>query len=182
MTLSRNFCAAAGIAVVFALTGSTAFAQAALMKECGAEWQAAKTNKTVIPGETWNQYLAECRTRKAAATPAAATTTAPVTTPAAPVAPANPLQPKAAAPVAAAPAPVAPRPATATPTYPTAAPVAPAADGKRTPTAGQQAFYAREKACGAEWKQRRAANQIAVGETWPKYLSECNTRLKAAGQ
>ncbi len=159
----KLFCAATSLTAAL-LAGSTAAnAQAAVMKECGAEYQTAKTAKTLIPGETWNQFLAECRTRKSAAAPAAAPASAPATAPATAAAPA--AAPKAPAPAAAAPA-----------------ATAPTADGKRTPTAGQQAFYSREKACGAEWKQKRAANQIVAGETWPKYLSECNARLKAAGQ
>ena len=172
----------AATAIALCLSNGSAFAQASLMKECGAEWQDHKAKKAIVPGETWNQFLGECRTRKAANTNAPAT--APMTTaPAAPVAaPATQMSaPKAAMPTPAA-APLAPRPTAAAPTYPTAAPVEPATEGKRTPTSGQQAFYARERACGKEWKQRRMSNQIAVGETWPKYLKECNAKLKAAGQ
>ncbi len=183
MKSSAKIFAAATVALC--LSNAPAFAQVALMKECGAEWQAHKTNKAVIPGETWNQFLSECRVRKAANTNAPAA--APISTPA-PMAPA-PMAPapmSAPAPKTVIPAPasvaIAPRPETVTPTYPPAMSVEPAAQGKRTSTAGQQAFYARERACGKEWKQRRLNNQIAVGETWPKYLKECNTKLKAAGQ
>ena len=138
-----------------ALGTSGVFAQAAVMKECGAEWQAAKTANTVKAGETWNSFLAECRTRKAAATPAAATPAAPATA-------------------------AAPKPA---PVAPTVAPAAPAAAGAKPATSGQQAERTRQKACGAEWR----ANKVALvakqpGLTWPKYWSECNTRMKAAGQ
>ena len=31
------------------------------MKVCGAKYQAAKTAKTLPAGETWNQFLAQCR-------------------------------------------------------------------------------------------------------------------------
>ncbi len=62
---------AAGVAGVVVGAGS-AFAQADVMKACGAEWQATKDAKKVKPGETWKSFLAECRTRQAAAKPAAA--------------------------------------------------------------------------------------------------------------
>jgi hypothetical protein len=45
------------------------------------------------------------------------------------------------------------------------------------------AFHEREKKCGEEW--RTNTDQIKAqtpGITWPKYLSACNKRLKAAGQ
>jgi hypothetical protein len=40
---------------------------------------------------------------------------------------------------------------------------------------------ARWKACGAEWRAAKAAGTVTPGETWPQYLHDCNTRLKAAG-
>ncbi len=49
------------------------------------------------------------------------------------------------------------------------------------PKSGRQAFVARERACGAEWKADKAAGKIAARMTWPKYLSECNKRKKAEG-
>jgi hypothetical protein len=48
---------------------------------------------------------------------------------------------------------------------------------------GMAAFHAREVKCGEEW--RTNTDQIKAqtpGITWPKYLSACNKRLKAAGQ
>ena len=60
-----------------------------------------------------------------------------------------------------------------------AAKPAPAATKK--PTDGRQAEYARERACGADWKADKAANKVPAGMTWPKYWSECNKRKKAAG-
>jgi hypothetical protein len=42
------------------------------MQVCGAKYQAAKTAKTLPAGQTWNQFLAQCRTtlpKAAAATP-----------------------------------------------------------------------------------------------------------------
>ena len=58
-----------------ALAGATglaaagpATAQANVMKDCAAKYQAAKTAKTLPAGQTWIQFLAQCRK----ATPAAA--------------------------------------------------------------------------------------------------------------
>ncbi|MGC1926024.1 MAG: hypothetical protein WA706_19710, partial [Pseudolabrys sp.] len=70
---------------------------------------------------------------------------------------------------------------------PATAPVAPTAAAKpapaatKKPTDGRQAEYARERACGADWKADKAANKVPAGMTWPKYWSECNKRKKAAG-
>lgn len=50
---------------------------------------------------------------------------------------------------------------------------------KKKPTAGQAAARERQKQCGVEWKQAKTAGKIAKGQTWPKYWSECNKRLKA---
>ena len=50
-------------------------------------------------------------------------------------------------------------------------------DGK--PTAGQTAARERQKACAAEWKTAKAAGKVETGMKWPKYWSQCNTRLKA---
>jgi hypothetical protein len=49
------------------------------MQVCGAKYQAAKTAKTLPAGQTWNQFLAQCRTTLPKTT---------ATTPAKPVAPA----------------------------------------------------------------------------------------------
>ena len=38
----------------------------------------------------------------------------------------------------------------------------------------------RQKKCGAEWKDAKAAGKIDKGMTWPKYWSACNKRLKEA--
>ncbi len=102
--------------------GATGAARAeSVMKECGAEWKAAKAANTTN-GMTWNQFLAQCRTQKAAAAPA-------------------PAAAPAAAPVAApAPAP-APMPATQTKLAP--APMKPAA---RPTGAGEFASEAEAKA------------------------------------
>jgi hypothetical protein len=74
------------------------------------------------------------------------------------------------------------KPAAATTTTAPAAPapkMAPATAKK--PADGRQAEYARERACGADWKADKAAGKVPTGMTWPKYWSECNKRKKAAG-
>jgi protein-disulfide isomerase len=73
--------------------------------------------------------------------------------------------PPAAAPPPAAEKPVAPPPATA----------------EKPASGGRQAMIARERACGAEWKQAKAEGKIPVGQKWPQYWSECNKRKKAEG-
>jgi hypothetical protein len=39
----------------------------------------------------------------------------------------------------------------------------------------------RERACGKEWREAKAAGKIQKGQTWPKYWSACNTRMKQRG-
>jgi hypothetical protein len=86
------------VAAAMGLGAAGAARAQSVMKECGAEWKAAKANNTTN-GMTWQQFLAQCRTQKAAA-PAAAPAPAPA--PAAAPAPA----PAAAPAPAPAPAPV----------------------------------------------------------------------------
>jgi len=79
-----------------------------------------------------------------------------------------------AAPVGAAPAPSVPT---------TAAPAPAPGAGATTATGktGRQAMVARERACGAEWKDDKAAGKIPGGQKWPQYWSECDKRKKAQG-
>lgn len=56
MKLALATVAIAGIGIA-----GPAFAADNAMKVCGAKYQAAKTAKTLPAGETWNQYLAQCR-------------------------------------------------------------------------------------------------------------------------
>ena len=46
---------------------------------------------------------------------------------------------------------------------------------------GVTAMRERQKKCGAEWRETKAAGKVEKGMTWPKYWSACNKRLKAAG-
>lgn len=48
---------------------------------------------------------------------------------------------------------------------------------KREPTQGQLAARERQKQCGVEWKEAKAAGKTK-GTTWPKFWSACNKRLK----
>jgi hypothetical protein len=57
----------------------------------------------------------------------------------------------------------------------------PAAKAKRPLSAGQLAARERQKKCAAEWKVAKAGGKTE-GQTWPKFWSACNTRLKAQAQ
>jgi hypothetical protein len=174
MTSALQSIAFAGaISLSGVLLSSGANAQS-VQKQCGDQWKAAKAAGTVPADQKWTDYLKECRARMAArpaATPSAA--------PAAPAATANPLRPAPTAPAAE---------AAKSPAVPTAAPSAAAPAGaapaaKKPMSPGMAAFHEREKKCGEEW--RTNTDQIKAqtpGITWPKYLSACNKRLKAAGQ
>jgi hypothetical protein len=63
----------------------------------------------------------------------------------------------------------------------TAAPVAAPKPAAKKPADLKQAEYARERACGAEWKAEKEAGKVPEGMTWPKYWSDCDKRKKAAG-
>jgi hypothetical protein len=74
---------AAGSAIAFALVigaACTANAQS-VMKVCGDQWKAAKAAGTTN-GETWPQFLAQCRTQQTGAAAPAPTTYAPPAAPA----------------------------------------------------------------------------------------------------
>ena len=64
---------------------------------------------------------------------------------------------------------------------PAAAPAAIPAkkDTSKTSTAVTE-MRDRQKKCGAEWKEAKAAGKVEKGMTWPKYWSACNKRLKEA--
>jgi len=145
----KSFTLGALIVAAGIMSGAPAQAADNVMKVCGAKYQAAKSSKTLPAGQTWNQFLAACRgSTPKTATPAPIVTAAPVVTP--------------AARTVAAPA----RPAGI---------VAPAG---KAPSAGLAAMHDRQRQCGAQWKADKAAGKIPAGQTWPKYWSACNTRLK----
>jgi hypothetical protein len=85
--------AAMMLAGAFGLAATAANAES-VMKECGADWKAAKAAGTTN-GQTWNEFLKTCETQKKAAAPAAAAT--PAAAPAAAPAPAPAMTPAAAA-------------------------------------------------------------------------------------
>jgi hypothetical protein len=75
----------------------------------------------------------------------------------------------------------------AIPSLPVAAQTAPStaeekkaakAEKKAKAKEGRKAAQARQKQCGSEWKEARAAGKVEKNMTWPKYYSECNKRLK----
>jgi hypothetical protein len=57
----------------------------------------------------------------------------------------------------------------------------PAAAAKRPLSPGQAAARERQKKCATEWKTAKASGKTE-GQTWPKFWSACNTRLKGQGQ
>lgn len=148
--------------------GSVAGARAeTVMQQCGQQYQAAKAGGT-LNGMTWNQFRTDCAA-KLKAQPASATAATPAVAPAPVQAPAtqtaNPLK-------------TAPTPAvTATVATPAAA------NATTTASPGRTAFVARERECGSEWRTNKVSLVSQTpGLTWPKYLSQCNARLKAAGK
>jgi len=79
-------------------------------------------------------------------------------------------------------APAVPPPAAETKPAPAPAAAKPAeAPAAKAQSPGQQAMIARERACGAEWREAKAAGKIPTGQKWPQYWSECNKRKKAEG-
>lgn len=134
-----------------------AWAAESVMVQCGREYQTAKSGGT-LNGADWSSFRTACAERLKASP---ASTAAPAAAPAPPVA--------AAAPPVAAPV--------ATPA------VAPAAAPAKTPSAGMAAMHIRQKQCGAEWTSGKATLVAQTpGLTWPKYWSQCNTRIKTTGR
>jgi hypothetical protein len=48
----------------------------------------------------------------------------------------------------------------------------------KEPSAGMLAARERQKTCSTEWKAAKEGGKLAAGTKWPKFWSECNTRLK----
>lgn len=165
--------AAAGVFAVCCALAATgeARAQANVLKECGTQYQATKAANE-LKGQSWQDFLKACRLRLAE--PAKTEAPAPAAAPAAEPAKAEPpkTEPPKAEPVkteAPAANPLKPAPTAAAPAKPA--------------TGGQAAMRARQKACGAEWKAQKAELMKKDPKIkWPKFWSECNTRMKEAGQ
>lgn len=152
--------AAAAFVVALVSVAPSAFAQANVMKECGAEYQAAKAGNT-LNGQKWPDFLSACRTRRVAAAPAAAPATPTAVTPTPATAAAPPVATTAAKPA------------------PTPAPTAAA----KPASGGRAAMLERQKACGVEWKaQKVELRKTNASLKWPQYWSECNKRMKSAAK
>ena len=78
----------AAIALSVAFAGSTSADAQSVMKVCGDQWKAAKAAGTTN-GETWPQFLAQCRPQQKAGEASTAPTAAPA--PAAPAPSFGPL-------------------------------------------------------------------------------------------
>lgn len=151
---------ALGLALIGA-AAMTAPAHAAdnAMKVCGAKYQAAKSAKTLPAGQTWQQYLAQCRGGSASKTAARPAMAAAKPAPAASASPGlfGRMMGRLSGGGAAAPA------------------ARPAASGG----GGTAAMHARQQQCGQQWRAAKAAGHIPAGQTWPQYWSQCNARLKS---
>ncbi len=150
--MTTRYIALCAAAVLAALALQGTSAHALSMSDCSAKYKAAKAANS-LNGMKWNDFRkAQCGTDATA--PAAA---APAT---------------AAAPAAApAPKPVASAPA-----------AAPSATEAKSGSPGREAMYARERACGAEWKAMKANGTRPAGTKWPQFWHDCDVRMKAAGK
>ena len=95
MTDAFRMIAIAAAMTIGGAAASPAFAVDNAMKLCGAKYQAAKTAKTIPAGQTWNQYLAQCRAglaKPAAVATPAKPAPAPAAKPARAVTPAKPAR------------------------------------------------------------------------------------------
>lgn len=151
-------------------------------KACNKEWKAAKDGGTAGTQKK-KEFVAACLAKMAPGAdkpkaPAAAATVAPAV-----VAPAKAADTTAKA------ADTTAKPADTMAND--AAPAEPAADVKTKPiatvdvngkprTAGQLAMDKRIKECGGMWQQAKKDNTTG-GLKWPQYWSQCNKKLKAAG-
>jgi hypothetical protein len=144
----------AAILSIMALSAAPALAQQKTVKACQEEWQANKAANQANK-ITEKAYVAKCR--------AVGGTVQPTSAPAAAPAPKASTSAPTTSP-AAAPATTMAKPATAS-----------------KPKDGRQAEYARERACGQDWKADKAAGKVLAGMKWPQYWSECDKRKKAMG-
>jgi hypothetical protein len=51
-------------------------------------------------------------------------------------------------------------------------------DKKAKASAARTAARERQKQCGTEWREAKKAGKIEKNQTWPKFWSACNARLK----
>ena len=121
---------AATIAFGFAFAGSTAANAESVMRECATQWKAAEAAGTT-GGQTWPQFLAQCRARESAA-----------------AAPSSAIRASASAPAAPAPAP-ATQSGSLFPWWQPSAPAAAPASNVGAPTAPRAGEYTTELAARA---------------------------------
>ncbi len=169
--------AAAGLfalAVGVVAGSEAAYAQANVLKECGSQYQAAKAANE-LAGQSWQDFLKACRARLAEqAKPAEEK---PAEAKPAEAKPETPPPAAAEAPPAA--KPVEPPP----PVTQAKPPQAPVTEAAKPAADAKTAMRERQKKCAAEWKAKKAELKKAGSKmTWPKYWSDCNKRLKAAGE
>ena len=172
--IAVSYAAAGGalaVAVALAASSGDAYAQANVLKECGSQYQAAKAANE-LGGQSWQEFLKACRgrlaeqaSRRGSAKPAEA-------------------KPETPPPAAAESKPTPPPVTETKPVEPTPPPAATEATPSPKPaTDPKTATRERQKKCAAEWKEKKAELKKAGSKiTWPKYWSECNKRLKAAGE
>jgi hypothetical protein len=91
----RGIASALLIAGTMGLAATGGARAESVMKECGAEWQAAKANNTTN-GMTWTEFRKQCAARKKAEAPGAAPAAAPASAPASAPAPTQAALPKSA--------------------------------------------------------------------------------------
>lgn len=173
LVVSRAAVGLVAIGLGVAVSGE-AFAQANVLKECGSRYQAKKAANE-LGGQSWQEFLKECR---AGLTPPAAEAK-PEAAPTEAAKPAEPAKPAETA------APAEPaKPAEAAKPAETAKPAEPAKPAEAAkPADSKAATQARQKKCAAEWKAQKA--ELLKNDkklTWPKYWSACNKRLKEAGE
>ncbi|HWJ74050.1 MAG TPA: hypothetical protein VNX29_12860 [Kaistia sp.] len=132
------------------------------MQACSDQWSQLKADDKVPAGQTWPKFWSQCSKDYAAAHPDTAA-------PAKPAKAAKVDDEELGAPL--------PDPEAAAKIDP-AKPLA----GKKEPTPGQKAAWARMRACGSDWQAQKAAGKLPAGAKWPQFWSDCNKRLKAKGQ
>ena len=176
--------AAAGLfalAVGVVAGSDAAYAQANVLKECGSQYQAAKAANE-LAGQSWQDFLKACRARLAEqAKPAEEKPAESQPAEAKPEAPPPAAAESKPTPPATEAKPAEPTPPPVTEAKPSQA--APATEGAKPEVDSKAALNERQKKCAAEWKAKKSELKKANSKiTWPKYWSECNKKLKAAGE
>lgn len=186
---SRENCMSIRLAVSYAAAGAFAAclvvaasgeaqAQANVLRECGAKYQAAKAANE-LGGKSWQDFLKECRASLAEQPK----TEAPAAEPAKQEAPkVESAKPEPAKPEPAKSEPVKTEPAKTEPPK-AEAPAAPAPAAETPKPAAKTTTAQRQKQCAAEWKAQKA--ELVKNDPklkWPKFWSACNKRLKEGGQ